>query len=57
MDEYIANGSQLGWLIDPFQKCVHIYRPGQPVEILENPTTISGDPVLRGFAFNVTEIW
>ena len=57
MDEYIANGAQLGWLIDPYEARVYIYRPGQAVECLENPATISGDPVLPGFVFNVSEIW
>ena len=57
MAEYIANGAQLGWLIDPYEACVYIYRPGNPVECLENPTEISGDPVLPGFVFNVAEIW
>jgi len=57
MDEYIANGAQLGWLIDPFKKIVYIYRPGELVQILENPSTISGDPVLPGFVFQLTEIW
>ena len=32
MEEYIENGAQLGWLIDPFKKNVYIYRPGQSVE-------------------------
>ena len=57
MDEYIANGAQLGWLIDPYEARVYIFRPGQAVEWLENPTTITGDPVLPDFVFNVTEIW
>jgi Uma2 family endonuclease len=57
MAEYIANGAQLGWLIDPYEARVYIYRPGQPVECLERPTTISGDPVLPGFTFTVSEIW
>ena len=57
MAEYIANGAQLGWLIDPYEARVYIYRPGEPVECLENPVNISGDPVLRGFVFNVAEIW
>ena len=56
MAEYIANGAQLGWLIDPYEACFYIYRPGNPVECLENPTEISGDPVLPGFVFNVAEI-
>ena len=57
MTEYIENGVELGWMIDPFKKKVHIYRPGQAVEILEDPTTISGDTVLPGFVFNVAGIW
>ena len=57
MQEYIANGARLGWLIDPLEKRVYIYRPGQPVEIFENPETVSGDPVLPCFTFNVRELW
>jgi Uma2 family endonuclease len=57
MEEYIANGAQLGWLIDPFKKVVYIYVPGQPVESLDNPTTLHGDPVLPGFVFNIAEVW
>jgi len=57
MEEYIANGAELAWLIDPFQKKAHIYRPGQPIQVLEEPQTISGEPVLSGFVFNVAQIW
>ncbi len=57
MDEYIANGVRLAWLIDPYKKNVHIYCPRKPVELLKNPTTLYGDPVLPGFVFQVSEIW
>jgi len=57
MQEYIDNGAQLGWLIDPFEKHVHIYRPGQPVTVLDNPTSVSGDPVLLGFVLSLNELW
>jgi Uma2 family endonuclease len=57
MEEYIANGAQLGWLIDPSKKNVYVYRPGEPVQCLEDPSTIPGDPVLPGFVFRVSEIW
>ena len=53
MDIYIANGAQLGWLIDPYRRQVHIYRPGVDVVILDNPDTLNGDPVLPGFVFEV----
>ena len=57
MLEYIENGALLGWLIDPANKRVYVYRPGQPVERLENPATASGDPVLPGFVLSLSEIW
>jgi len=57
MEEYLANGVELGWMIDPFKKQVYIYRTGQPVGCLENPTELYGDPVLPGFVFNTGEIW
>ena len=53
MERYIANGAQLGWLIDPYRRQVHIYRPGDDAEILDDPETISGEPVLPGFVFEV----
>lgn len=57
MEEYIANGAQLGWLIHPKTRTVYVYRTGVPVQKLENPSTLTGDPVLQGFLFNVAEIW
>jgi Uma2 family endonuclease len=57
MTEYIANGAQLGWLIDSKAKRVYVYRQGQPAECLENPETLQGDPVLRGFVLDVRDIW
>ena len=57
MKEYIENGTQLGWLFDPKSKRVFVYRPDQPVEEREDPTSMSGDPVLAGFVFDPDEIW
>lgn len=57
MEEYIENGVLLGWLIDRKHKKVYIYRPGMAVECLENPATISGDPVLPGFVLDLSNIW
>ena len=56
MDEYIANGACLGWLLDPLRNCATIYRPGQPPQEIEKPAIISGDPVLREFHFDFREI-
>jgi Uma2 family endonuclease len=57
MQEYIDNGARLGWLIDPLDKRVYVYRPGQSLESLDNPTMLSGDPVLPGFVLRVHELW
>ncbi|MEG5174025.1 Uma2 family endonuclease [Microcoleus sp. B3-D7] len=58
MQEYMREpGVQLGWLIDRKNRRVYIYRPGLPEECLENPATVSGDPVLPGFILNMSKIW
>ena len=57
MREYIDNGARLGWLIDPLDKRVHLYRPGLPVESVDDPMTLSGDPILPGFILPVRELW
>ena len=50
MEEYIDNGLQLGWLM---QKTVS----PAPVEVLENPSAVSADPVLPGFVLDLSDIW
>jgi len=56
MQEYMDNGCQLGWLIDPIAKTVEIYRAGQPIEILKSPSDLSGEDVLPQFTLDLTEI-
>lgn len=57
MEEYRDNGARLGWLIDPQERRIHVYRPPHPVEDLENPSRIAGDPELPGFVLDLTPIW
>ncbi len=56
MREYMDNGARLGWLIDPISRRVEIYRPGQAVEILNAPASLSGEDVLPGFILDLTGI-
>jgi Uma2 family endonuclease len=56
MREYIEQGVRLGWLIDPLDGTVEIYRAGRPVEILEKPATLSGEDVLPGFVLKLKGI-
>ncbi|MEL7053235.1 MAG: Uma2 family endonuclease, partial [Cyanobacteria bacterium J06588_5] len=57
MQEYIDNGAKLGWLINPQNRQVEIYRNGLPVEILDAPSELSGEQVLPGFVLNPNLIW
>jgi Uma2 family endonuclease len=57
MIEYRDNGVRLGWLIDPQQPRVEIYRPGQDVEVLASPTSLSGEDVLPGFGLELQSIF
>ncbi|MBO0350460.1 Uma2 family endonuclease [Phormidium pseudopriestleyi FRX01] len=57
MREYMDNGAVLGWLIDPKNKRVEIYRQGLEVERLENPVELSGEEILPGFVLNLPRVW
>ena len=56
MAEWLDGGIRLGWYLDPYETRAYIYRPGQPVEILDNPETLSGEDVLPGFVFEVRRL-
>lgn len=57
MQEYLANGVRLGWLINRKQRKVEIYRQGQPAEILESPHELRGEAVLVGFVLKTSILW
>lgn len=56
MQEYLENSVRLGWLIDPQNQRVEVYRQGRDVEVLQSPTTLSGEDVLPGFVLDLTQI-
>ena len=57
MEEYLENGVQLGWLIDPKLRTVTIYRPGAAPEMLDNPATVSGVGPVAGFVLSLDQIF
>jgi Uma2 family endonuclease len=57
MEMWIRNGAQLAWLIDPERKLVAIYRPGQAVEVLQQPSVMRGDGPVAGFELGMERIW
>jgi Uma2 family endonuclease len=54
MQEYMDAGVQLGWLINPQQQQVEIYRQGEDVEVRNLPTELSGENILPGFSLNLS---
>ncbi len=57
MQEYMENGCFLGWLINPQDRQVEIYRQGKTKKILDNPQTLSGENILPEFELNIASIW
>jgi Uma2 family endonuclease len=57
MQEYVSDRVRLGWLIDPQDRLVEVYRIGQEKEVLESPNTLSGEDVLPGFVLDLKFIW
>ena len=57
MEQWIANGAQVAWLIDPEEKAVTVYRPGEQPEHLTHPTSIQGTGPIAGFELVMSRIW
>ena len=57
MQEYLDNGTRLGWLINRKNRQVEVYRQGQVKEILNNPDSLSGEDVLTDFSLKLESIW
>ncbi len=53
MREYQGSGLALGWLINPQDRTVEIYRAGQVMERVSWPVTLSGEEVLPGFVLEI----
>ncbi|MGB6166152.1 MAG: Uma2 family endonuclease [Geitlerinemataceae cyanobacterium] len=53
MQEYLDSGVRLGWMFDPQNQQVAIYRSGKEIEVLDLPTKLSGEEVLPGFVLQV----
>jgi len=57
MDEWIANGAQLGWLIVPERRTVYVYRPGTDPEELSGVDFVVGEGPVAGFRLELADIW
>ena len=57
MAEYLANGAKLGWLIDPANRSVEIFRPNGIVEKIDKINQVEGEGPLAGFILDLTHVW
>lgn len=57
MQEYIDNSTRLGWLLNPQDQQVEIFRTGQPKEILSLPAQLEGEGILPRFVLSLQSIW
>ncbi len=57
MEQWIATGVSLAWLVDPLLKQVTIYRPGEEPEVHEDPSSVQGDGLMRGFELVMARVW
>lgn len=56
MDDWMANGCQLGWLIDVSNQLTYIYRPDQAIQEVTGLGLLSGEQVLPGFELDLKSI-
>jgi Uma2 family endonuclease len=57
MQEYRRLGVRLGLLINPKNKQIEVYRPGQEVVVLESPSSVDCGEVMPGFVLSMSRIW
>lgn len=57
MQTWLANGAQLGWMIDPYQATLSIYRPGASVEVLDRPSSVEAGEPVAGFRLSTLMLW
>lgn len=57
LEQRIANGVEVAWLIDPFEHTVSIYRPGDSLEVHHHPTLVQGSGVVAGFELVRARVW
>ena len=57
MAQWIANGAEVGWLIDPVERSVAIYRRDEEPETLFDPSSVQGTGPVLGFELVMSWVW
>jgi len=56
MRDWITNGAELGWLVDPVRRMVEVYRPGRGTEVVDS-SFVKGDGPVAGFVLELGKVW
>lgn len=57
MRDWVANGAELAWLVDPSRKTVEIYRPGKAMEEQVGQSAVWGEGSVGGFVLELGKVW
>jgi len=57
MQRWMANGAELGWVIDPYGASVTVFRQGRVIERLERPVEMCGEGSIAGFVLKMERLW
>lgn len=57
MQQWLANGARIAWLIDPQRKLIAIFRPGREIEMLLQPKRVMAEVGPMGFELICEQLW
>lgn len=57
MELWISQGARLGWLVDPFEETVWLYRPEREPEVLQRPSTVTASEIADDLTINFSRVW
>ena len=57
MEQWVSNGVEIGWLVDPIERTVYVYRPGDSPDVHHEPTSVQGSGIMSGFELVMDRVW
>ncbi len=57
MEMWVAQGARLGWLVDPFEETIWVYRPEQEAERVARPESLTATEIAEDLTIDFTRIW
>lgn len=57
MEMWVSQGARLGWLVDPLEEAVWIYRPEREAERVERPESVAASEIGDDLVIDFSRIW